>query len=53
MDKDEYTSRYSITRKFEYIVERSFDDAYTKTALQRLLDEEVEKQRGNINAELK
>jgi hypothetical protein len=50
MDKDEYTSRYSITPKFEYIVERFFDDAETKTVLQRLLDEEIEEQRGNINA---
>ncbi|MBE6049691.1 MAG: hypothetical protein E7214_03275 [Clostridium sp.] len=48
MDKDEFTNRYSITSKFESIIERFFDDAETKTVLQKLLDEEIENSKGEL-----
>lgn len=49
MDFDTFTNRYSITSKFGCIIERFFDDADTKTVLQRLLDEEIEKTKEDIN----
>lgn len=48
MEKDEFTNRYSITSKFEAIIERFFDDAETKTVLQKLLDEEIENSKGEV-----
>ena len=50
MYKDEYTDRYSISKKFEYIIERFFDDVNTKTVLQELIDEEIEDLRRDLNA---
>ncbi|MGU8835477.1 DUF6063 family protein [Clostridium perfringens] len=47
MDKDEHTSRFSINSKFEFVIERFFEDSNTNQVLIDLLEEEKEKIGGN------
>ncbi|MDU1314241.1 MAG: DUF6063 family protein [Clostridium septicum] len=43
--KDSPTGRYYITGRFEYMIERFFDDSNTDTVLMDLLDKEIERER--------
>lgn len=46
MEKDEHTSRFSITSKFEFVIERFFEDTNTNPMLMELLEEEEQKMEG-------
>lgn len=43
--RDSPTGRYYITGRFEYMIERFFDDSNTNTVLMDLLDKEIERER--------
>lgn len=42
--KDIHTSRYYITGRFEYMIERFFDDSNTNVVLMELLEEEIDRE---------